>query len=78
MRFTLHTASSVRFFTPILGTRRLSIDQRVAQTLELLHVDNPAAPLAEIATHWLAAGPAFAVKARDTARRAAERARLQR
>jgi hypothetical protein len=57
-----------------LGARRLPIHRRVAETLERLHADNPAAPLAEIATHWLASGPAAATKARDTARRASERA----
>jgi hypothetical protein len=57
-----------------LGTRRLAIHRRVAESLERLHANNPAAPLAEIATHWLAAGPASLVKARDTARRAAARA----
>ncbi len=57
-----------------LGPRRPLIHRRIAETLERLHRDNPAAPLAEIARHWLAAGPASAAKARDTARRAAERA----
>lgn len=57
-----------------LGARRLAIHRRVAETLERIHADNPAAPVAEIARHWLAAGPATALRARDTARRAAERA----
>lgn len=57
-----------------LGARRLALHRRVAETLEQLHAGDRAAPLAEIASHWLGAGPGYAAKARETARRAAERA----
>ena len=51
-----------------------SLHTSVADELERLHAEDPAAPVAEIAHHLLAAGPAVAPRAIPYAQRAAEAA----
>jgi hypothetical protein len=57
--------------------RRARLHARTAEVLERLHAGDPAAPLAEIAHHWLAAGAEAAPRAAAAAQRAAERATLR-
>ena len=56
-----------------LGSRAAAIHARAAKTLETMLGGDPTA-LAEIARHWLEAGPDHASRARDAAIRAAEAA----
>jgi tetratricopeptide (TPR) repeat protein len=51
---------------------RARLHRRAAEILERAHDGDPAAPLAEIADHWLAAGAEHAATAVDAAVRAAE------
>jgi hypothetical protein len=54
-----------------LGARAAEIHARIAERLEVLHAGDPTA-LAEIARHWLDAGPDHAARACEAARRAAD------
>jgi hypothetical protein len=54
-----------------LGPRAAAIHASIADRLEALHAGDPTA-LAEIARHWLSAGPDHAARAREAARGAAE------
>jgi AAA ATPase-like protein len=57
--------------------RRAGLHRRAAEALERRHVGDLAAPLAEIARHWLSAGVDAAPRALDAAERAARQASLQ-
>ncbi|XYH94189.1 ATP-binding protein [Sorangium sp. So ce1128] len=54
--------------------RRALLHRRAAEALEVCHEGDPAAPLNEIARHWLAAGVASAPQAARAAERAARAA----
>ena len=57
--------------------RRAELHRRTAETLAALRGDEPVAPLADIARHFAAAGPACVGRAIEYARRAARAAREQ-
>lgn len=50
---------------------RMKLHRRAAETFERQHLDDPMAPLAEIAHHWLEAGVEHAPRAVDAAAKAA-------
>jgi tetratricopeptide (TPR) repeat protein len=73
LRFS-HILVRDTLYESIPAARRLRLHRRVAEALEALHAGHPDPYLAELAHHYLLAGPASAGKAAHYATRAGDRA----
>jgi hypothetical protein len=73
LRFS-HALVAETLAADLAPTVRARLHRTAAEALERLHGDDPGAPLAEIAQHWLAGGAEGAERAVSAASRAAEAA----
>jgi hypothetical protein len=70
LRFS-HAVVAETLAADLAAPVRARLHRTAAETLEARHADDPAAPVAEIARHWLSAGTDAAPRAVDAAERAA-------